>query len=97
MAEYSVSIHDPQEPLLLSEFDVVTPEDEARAFLRQHNRPSTIDIRYGICTDYEVGIYDAKTAFFHLVDHGGLDTPEELMRVVCAGVRALSSQEGDHT
>jgi hypothetical protein len=78
---------------LLTECDIVSPEDDARAFLRQHNRPAAIDIRHGICSDYEFGVYDAHTAFFHLVDYGGLKSPEELMRVICAGVRALNRGE----
>jgi hypothetical protein len=84
---------DTQAPFLLSELDIISPEDEAREFLRLHDKPATIDIRYGICTDYEAGIYDARTAFFHLVDHGGLKSPEELMRVICAGVKALGSDQ----
>jgi hypothetical protein len=94
MSEYSDTLPDTQEPFLLSDYGtIMSPEDEARAFLRQHNRPSTIDIRYGICTDYESGVYDAQTAITHLVDYGGLGRPAELMRVICAGVRALSRGE----
>lgn len=93
MREYSEAFPDTQEPLVLSELDIITPEDDAREFLRQHSHPpGPVDIRFGICTDYEAGIYDARVAFFHLVDHGGLKSPEELMKVICAGVRALSSE-----
>ena len=93
MSEYSEAFPDTQEPFLLSELDIISPEDEAREFLRRHNTPAPIDIRYGICSDYEIGIYDAKTALIHLVDYGGLGNATELMRVICAGVMALGSEE----